>query len=95
MRDENRYLYRFSPTFLLTFMGFFLVKPFVALLLFRTSFVFSLTTTQMVQYFQKSYCKDLYFTTVALYIHHIWVASIIIKLIGDVEENTGTPKSNS
>ena len=59
-RDNYLYLCKLSLNFLITFMGFFLIKLFVTLLLlFTTSFVFSLTTLQMVRYFQKSCCKGL------------------------------------
>ena len=57
--------------------------------LFATSFGFSLTNKKMVWYFQKSFYKGLHFTKIALYIHHIWKASIIVKSSVDVEQKPG------
>ena len=48
-----------------------------------------LITTQNVWHVHRSLSKGLFFITVALYIHHVWLYFITIQLSGDIEENTG------
>ena len=52
-------------------------------------FVTYIITAQNVRLVHRSLFKSLYFITVALYIHHVWVYFITIKLSGDIEENPG------
>ena len=61
----------------------------VFLLMIAIRFVTYIITAQNVRLVHRSLFKSLYFITVALYIHHVWVYFITIKLSGDIEENPG------
>ena len=52
-------------------------------------FVTYIITAQNIRLVHRSLFKSLYFITVALYIHHVWVYFITIKLSSDIEENPG------
>ena len=58
-------------------------------LMIAVRFVTYIITAQNVRFVCRSLSKSLYFITVALYIHHVWVYFITIKLGGDIEENPG------
>ena len=64
IRDESRCLGKFSPNFLMVFMGFF-VGNFFYLYSYLQLVWFSLPPPQ------KRFCKGLQFTTVVLYISHL------------------------
>lgn len=82
----------FSAKFLEIFTSFFLVT-ILFLYSFYNEFCVPLIVIQMV-WFIKYFWKGLYFTSTALYIQHIWVASIFIKCSGHVKKNPD-PKPNS
>ena len=62
-------------------------KISVFLLMIAISFVTYIITAQNVRLVHRSLFKSLYFITVALYINHVWVYYITIRLSGDIEEN--------
>ena len=65
-------------------------KRLVFLLMITIRFVIYIITAQNVRLVHRFLFKSLYFITVALYIHHVCFYFIIIKLSGDIEENSGT-----
>ena len=62
-------------------------KISVFLLMIAIRFVTYIITAQNVRLVHRSLFKSLYFITVALYIHYVWVYFITIKLSGNIEEN--------
>ena len=52
-------------------------------------FVICIITAQNVGLVHQSLFKGLYFLTIALYIYHVWMYFITIKLSGDTEKNPG------
>ena len=69
-------------------------KILVFLITIANRFVTYIITAQNVWLVHQSLFKSLYFITIALYIHHVWVYFVTIKLSGNIEENLG-PQSKS
>ena len=64
-------------------------KISVPLLMIAIRFVTYIITAQNVRLIHRSLFKSLYFISVALYIHHVWVYFITITLSDDIEKNPG------
>ena len=64
-------------------------KILVFFLIIAIRFVIYIITAQNVRLFLWSLFKSLYLITIALYIHHLWVYFIPVKISGDIEENPG------
>ena len=66
-------------------------KILVFLLMIPIRSVIYIITAQNIRLVHRSLFKSLYFITIALYIHHVWVHFITMKLSGDIKENPGPP----
>ena len=71
-----------------------LIEIVIFLIVLSVRYVISHSSAQNIRFLHLSLFHSLYFISVLLYVHYVWLYSLVIKLSGDIEENPG-PKANS
>ena len=62
----------------------------IFLIVLSVRYAISLNSAKNIRFLRWSLFHSLYFMSVRLYIHYVWLHSLAIKLSGDIKENPGS-----
>ena len=83
-----------SPSLQKNILKTHLIEIVIFLLVLTVRYAISRSSAQNIRLIYRSLFHSLYFMSILLYIHYVWLYSLAIKLSGDIEENPGS-KPNS